>query len=185
MKKSHIFLLSAIILLIVCVYIARPLSFTLSLKLSGFNTSSYKELEHSYDRVLGEFKVIQTETKNGQLAIVLMKKNKYGFWNVSNSNKAIDSKSNFIQLAFMRSAGIKRYEAIQNGIIEHEWNYLYCGTNALKLIEFKSGQIPENVTVNIRQAGNKYWIRLTTYTDPDILGDLDLERLLKENNCIE
>ena len=170
--------------MIICVYIARSLTFTLNLKLSGFSTASYKELEHSYDRVLDEFKVIQTETKSGQPAIVLLAKNKFGFWNVSNSNVAIDSNSDFIQLAFMRSTSIKRYDATENGIIEHEWNYLYCGTNAIKLIEFKPGQIPDNVTVNISQADNKYQIHLITYTGSDILGELDLEKILKENNCI-
>ena len=184
MKRKYFFLLFSVVLLIVCFFIARRLSFTISLHRSGFTTSDYEEIEHNYDRILGEFKVIQTETKNGQLAIVLMKKDKLGFWNVDYSNKAIDSKSNFIEFSFIRNTSIKRYDAMENGIIEHEWNYIYFGTDAIQSIRFKPEQIPENIIFNIDQFHNKYCIHLTTYSDPDIIGDLDVEKILVENNCI-
>lgn len=61
---------------------------------------------------------------------------------------------------------------------------IYSGNNALKLIEFTPGQIPDNVTVNIQQAGESYWIHLITFAEPDVLNSIDMKSILQDNQCI-
>ncbi|MDK2903106.1 MAG: hypothetical protein PWQ93_1025, partial [Clostridiales bacterium] len=68
--------------------------------------------------------------------------------------------------------------------VEDEWHYAYYGTNAIKLIEFLPGQIPCNVVMNIRQAGEKFCIHLITFADPAVISNINIEALLKENKCI-
>lgn len=69
-------------------------------------------------------------------------------------------------------------------IFQKEWHNAYYGTNATKLIEFLPGQIPENVAVNIHQAGQQFWIHLVTYGEPEVLSKINIEKLLKENKSI-
>ena len=188
LKKKFIFLLSSVVLLIACFFIVRRLSFTISLYRSGFITSDYKEIEHSYDDMHGEFKVIQTETKSGKLAIVLLEKDKFGFWNVAYSFNAPDSQTNLASFFYFRKPIMNSFISPQDYDLRLEWNHILYGTNAINLVEFKPGQIPEKVTVNIQQAGNKYWIRFITYSGTDTFNPFDTEKiqkLLKENNCIE
>ncbi|MCX7884855.1 MAG: hypothetical protein N2448_07495 [Caloramator sp.] len=84
----------------------------------------------------------------------------------------------------MRNAGAKRFTHTENAIFENEWYYAYYGTNAAKLIELLPGQIPDNVTVNIRQAGQKFWIHLISFSEPDVISNINIEALLKKNKCI-
>lgn len=70
-------------------------------------------------------------------------------------------------------------------IFDFEWHMLYYGNNAIKLIEFLPGQIPENVAIDIRQAGNIYSIHLINFGDPYVLPNIDIYSLLLEAGCIK
>lgn len=185
MRKSNIITLSVAILAVVCFFIIRAYSFSLALRMSGLNPGDVEEIEHSYDSIMKEFKVIKTSSKKKEIVLALMARDSIGFWKVKYTNEATPIRPNLVSIVWIRDAGTKRYTYKENVISENEWHYVYYGTNASKLIEFLQGQIPNNVTVNIRQSGQKFWIHLISFSEPDVISSINIEELLKTNNCIE
>jgi len=183
MKKTYIILL-VLIFAVMCFFVLQTHSFSLGLVRVGLNPGDVETIEHSYDSVMKEFKVIKSSSKQHEIVLALVTKNSMGFWNVKKTSKATPARPNLVEIASMRNAGAKRFTHTENAIFENEWHYAYYGTNADKLIEFLPRQIPDNVTVNIRQAGQKFWIHLISFSEPDVISNINIEALLKENKCI-
>ncbi|MBZ4646474.1 MAG: hypothetical protein PWR27_1432 [Petroclostridium sp.] len=184
MKKSHIILLLVLIFAVIGFFVLQSCSFSLALVRAGLNIGDVEDIEHSYDSVMKEFKVIKTSSKKHEIVLALVTKDSMGFWEVKKTSEATSVRPNLVGIAWIRSAGAKRFTHTENAIFENEWHYVYYGTNAAKLIEFIPGQIPCNVTVNIRQAGQKFWIHLISFSEPDVISNINIEALLKENKCI-
>jgi len=182
MKKSHI--VWVLIFIVIVFLVLRACSFSLGLIISGLDPGDVEVIEHSYDRVMKEFKVIKTSSKEHEIVLALITRNSIGFWKVRNTSEATAVRPYLVEIAWMRHAGAKRFTHMENAKFEFEWHYAYYGTNATKLIEFLPGQIPENVAVNIRQAGEKFWIHVITYSEPEVISKLNIEALLKESKCI-
>lgn len=184
MKKIKFIIPLVFLILIVGIFIIQTNGFSLALIRAGFNTNDVEVIEHSYDSTIGEFKVIKTSSKKHNIILAWMSRDSFGFWKVIMTNDATTVMPNLVQIAWMRGAGAKRFTHTENAIFESEWHNAYYGTNATKLIEFLPGQIPENVAVNIRQAGQQFWIHLVTYGEPEVLSKINIEKLLKENESI-
>ena len=82
-------------------------------------------------------------------------------------------------------AGIKRFSPSANPLFEFEVHAYYYGKNAKRLIEFEPGQLPEQVAVNIQQAGNEYSIHLVYFGNPQDYNSINLHEILKEADLIE
>ena len=184
MKKLHIILLLVLIFAVIGFFFLQANSFSFALVRAGLNPGDVETIEHSYDSVMKEFKVIKTSSKKHEIVLALVAKDSIGFWKVRNAREASPIRPNLVGIAWMRSAGAKRFTHTENAIFENEWHYAYYGTNAAKLIEFLPGQIPDNVAVNIRKAGRKFWIHLISFSEPDVISNINIEALLKENKCI-
>lgn len=183
MKKSRIVLWILIIAVIVFI-VLQTCSFSLGLIIAGLDPDDVEVIEHSYDRVMKEFKVIKTSSKEHEIVLALIIKDFMGFWKVEYASEAIAVRPNLAEIAWMRRAGAKRFAHMEDAKFEFEWHYTYYGTNAIKPIEFLPGQIPDNVTMNIHQAGQKFWIHLITFSEPKVISKMNIEALLKENKCI-
>lgn len=187
MKKPYI-ILSVLIFAVIGFFVLRFYSFSLGLVRAGLNPHDVEVIEHSHDRVINEFKVIKTSSEKHEIVLALVAKDSMGFWRVKDVNEATSIRPNLVEIAWTRSVGTiitRIFTPTDNPIfVEDEWHYAYYGTNAIKLIEFLPRQIPYNITVNIRQAGQKFWIHLISFTEPDVLSNIDIEALLKENKCI-
>jgi|GEM_PF-635573 len=184
MKKSQIILLFVLIFLVIGFFVLQTYSLSLGLVRAGLNPGDVETIEHSYDSVMKEFKVIKTSSKEHEIVLALVNKDSMGFWKVKNTSEATSARPNLVEIAWMRDAGARRFTHTENAIFENEWHYAYYGTNAAKLIEFLPGQIPDNVAVNIRQAGQKFWIHLISFSEPEVISNINIEALLKENKCI-
>lgn len=184
MKKACIAILSISFLALIILLIVRATSFQIALNNSGFHSTDVYTIEHSFDSNKNEFKIIQTVTKDDKLSLINLYRNQFGFWKISDANTTESNDPGFISIGWIQSSGAKRFLPAENAQFEKEWHMVYSGNNALKLIEFKSGQIPANVTISIQQAGALYWLHLITFAEPDILNSIDVKALLQENHCI-
>ena len=143
-----------------------------------------KKIEHSYDSHIKKFKVIKISSGKNEIVLAIAAKTPMGLWKVIDTNEGTSVRSNLVEIVWIRGGGAKRYIHTENAVFENEWHYAYYGTNAKKLIEFSSGQIPENVTVNVRQAGQKFWIHFISFAEADVLNSINMEAILKENGSI-
>ena len=86
----------------------------------------------------------------------------------------------------MQDVGVKRFVNTEEVDFVQEWHFAYCGNNAVAKIDLQTGQIPENVTVNIQQAGNTYWIHAISFADSYVINDFNnnLIQILETNGCI-
>lgn len=184
MKKKYLVLLLILLLGVIAFLGFKLNSFSFSLIRKGYNPNDVDAIEHSFDSNKEEFKVIKTSSKNNEIVLAIITKNSMGFWNVTKTTEATSVSPNMASIAWIRGGGAKRFAHTSNAIFEHEWHYVYYGTNAISLIEFLPGQIPENVTVNIQQAGEQFLIHFITFAEPDVLNSINVETLLKDNKCI-
>ena len=190
MKKACIIVISILVIGIIVFNIFRMNSLSLALRKAGFNPYDVKHLESDFDANGDEIKIIKTSSNKQEIVLVYMVKNKMGFWSVGYwaPNQHPDGEPQETQpvcISWMKPAGIKWYNIDGNTISEIEWHLLYYGNNAIKLIEFLPGQIPDNVAVNIQQAGNEYSIHLIHFGDPDVFNNIDMHSLLLEAKCIK
>jgi hypothetical protein len=152
--------------------------------MSNYDTEGINIFEHSYDSNNDEFMVVSTRYKNSDITIVHLTKNKWGFWKIKNSQKNKDIETDVLSYKWLIHAGAKQFNYELNPYFEKELHVLYYGTNALKLVKFKPGEIPENVTINIQQAGNVYYIHLISFADLELLNSIDIPEILLENAII-
>jgi hypothetical protein len=134
------------------------------------------------DRV---FCVVQTATTDEEPALALLVRNKIGFWTVENTCIAnSDAPDQWVSMAWVLDAGGWRFDSADEGRNHWEWHCAYYGVNAVALVELLPGQIPENVTVNIQQQGNRYWIHVISFEESGENASFDIISLLEENGCI-
>ena len=161
-------------------------SFNLALQWEGLTTQRVRVIEDididSKDRV---FQVVQTTTKAGDMALVRLVKSSFGFWMVDQVNTTEQTEPyDWVSIAWVLGAGIKRYTAGGDDHSELEWHMIYYGTNAIKEIKFNPSQIPENVAINIQQVGNEYWIHLISFENSGKNISFDLISTLEQNGCL-
>lgn len=191
MKKTCIVVISIIAIVIIAFGIFRTNSFSFAIRRAGLNPYDVIPLESSIDANGNEFRIIKTSSDKQEIVLAYMEKNRMGFWSVAyyspppHPSEETSWDTKLVSIGWMKPAGIKRYDAAEDPIFETEWHQLYYGNNAIKLIEFLPGQIPDNVAVNIRQAGNEYSIHLIHFGNPDILNNIDMHSLLLEAKCIK
>lgn len=174
-KKVLAIILSVIILAAIIFIVIRGNSFKMALKNEGLGVGTvHTTIEHAFDANGQEFKVIQTTTEKEEMAVAIVTKNKWGFWEVTSCD--VES----------ADLGYARVGWIQNaGMFQFEWHMVYCGNNAIKTIEFSEEHIPSNVTVNIQQTEEYYQIHVISFAEPEVLSELDVMSILKENKFIE
>lgn len=129
-----------------------------------------------------EVKLFQTTTYGGELALVRAQKNKLGIWRIENMEKTTE-KMRFIDMGWMEASVMRRYSEKEIGIRERGWHFVFCGDDAIKLVELYPEQLPENAAVNIQQAGEFYLIYVVVYGDDGF--SLDVRAALEENGCVE
>ena len=119
--------------------------------------------------------------------MAIMTKNSSGVWNISNLDVEEPKKSKVVSVGWTQDGGLRRFVDTEDVNFGQEWHFAYCGDNAIQKVELQKGQIPENVTVNIQQAGNLYWIHVISFADSDVINDFNanLIGVLEENGCIE
>jgi len=129
-----------------------------------------------------EVKMLQTTTKDGELALVWAQKNKLGIWQIENMESTTEE-IRFLDMSWMEPSVMRRYSEKEIGIRERGWHFVFCGDDAIKLVELYPEQLPENAAVNIQQAGEFYLIHVVVYDDDGFL--IEVRAALEENGCVE
>ena len=174
------------LILLTLFFILQANSLTIALKQADLNTGTVTYIEELDSDNGTLYKVLKTTSDTGALALVRMYRSNLGFWKVedielSNSEKGYD----FVSLAWMKHASIRRFSFQDTPDFEREWHYVYCGNNAIKEIEPLAEFLPRNVTVNVQQAGESYLIHIITYANPDETGTIDMYTILKQNGFVK
>lgn len=183
MKKPLIIILAAAALLVTALSAAWAKNFYITLLISGYSTSDVKIIDTSHNENDKEFKVIKTSSKDKSDALAILTKNSLGIWSITQKQENIESRP-ITTIGWVNKGEVKRYTFKDGGVIENEWNIVYCGNNAIKLIQFNPGQIPENVTVNIQQNGSSYLIHLISFADSNTVSKFDVPAILTDNGCL-
>ena len=189
MKKTVSRLLIILVILnfsFVCFALLYSNSLALALLAVGLRADDLHEVEEptrrADDRV---FCVVQTATTDEEPALALLVRNKIGFWTVENTRIAnSDAPDQWVSMAWVLDAGGWQFDSADGGKNHWEWHFAYYGVNAVALVELLPGQIPENVTVNIQQQGNRYWIHVISFEESGENASFDIISLLEENGCI-
>lgn len=168
-------------------------SFSLALNFAGLDSADVYEINALVDPEGMIHKFIQTTTKEGDFVLARVKRNTLGFWSVEeiNTNKPFEeySETPVISMVWAKRAGARRFNT-QNAKLEIEYHVFYFGTDAIKFITIDQEQLPENTTINIHQAGERYWLHAISFPDED--GDVDLigsieypiHEILENNGCV-
>ncbi len=186
-RKSVIILFSIAAVLICAFFLLRGFSFQLALGLKGYDTET-AVFFHGFDSQRREYQVIQTENREGSPAILQMKKGALGFWRVVHSREGASPQDKMLLSFWFGDTKLRSGPNLIPGqpvVSESEAHYAYYGENAVGLIEFRPGQLPEHTAVSIQQAGERYWIHLILFTEDVSSADMDLFGILLENGCIE
>ena len=129
------------------------------------------------------YKVLQASTKNDDLVILRLTKNKLDFWQTERLEKTREGQT-YAEHAWMIDAGLQRFSAEDVPEFNREWHYVCTGNNAQKRIEIPNEQIPENTTINIQQSGGFYLIHVISFGDPKYYQQLHIPTYLEENGFI-
>lgn len=161
-------------------------SLKLALYCEGLDTKNIHYIErYSEDHSGKAYSVLQTTTKKGDIALVRIEKNDMGLWSVMDKNITyMNDPYRWVSIGWMVRAGSKRFDLTGDLNPQWEWHFVYYGTNAVENIEILSTQIPGNITVNIQQRGNQYWIHIISFANSGVLNEFDIMRLLEENGCV-
>ena len=175
-----------IFFLLMTFFILQANSLSIALSSSNITYDNPRQIVE-LDTLTGEkdFKVLQSTTKDGELALVQLERNWLGFWEVINVNTPKnDAGQTYVSTAWVKGAGTQRYTATDIPEFVYEWHHVYCGNDALKRIHFSEGSLPQNITVNIQQIGEFYIIHTISFADPSELGSFSIPTYLKENGFI-
>lgn len=188
MKQRTLIILCILILssLLITFFILQANSLTIALSSSNIESDNLREVVE-LDTLMGDkyFKVIQSTSKDGALALVQLEKNWLGFWEVIKVNTPkTDAGQTYASTAWVKGAGTQRYTATDVPEFSYEWHYVYCGNDAMKWISFAEGTLPDNITVNVQQLGEFYIIHTVSFADPADLGGFSIPGYLKENGFI-
>ena len=185
MKKVHRIILAIFISVILILFVIRENSFSFSLIRHRLGAFNYDPIVHSFDiSNRYEYKVIRTGSSDSDIVLAFLRKNKFGFWKVYDYKENTEN-SNLVNIKWFTSGGAKSYNHDEKPVFEQEAHIIYYGKNAKKSIQFFPGQLPDNATVNIRQAGDKFMIHIITFSaNLDAFNNLDMNNILKNNNCI-
>ena len=188
-KNIAVLCIGVFILLLLIFSVIRANSLTFALQREGLDATAFsyvKELD--IDSGDNEFCVIQTTTKDGKnVALVMAEKNRAGFWVIEDCETSdTENGIHYALMAWVKSAGARRFTHLENAVFAREWNYLYCGCDAIKKISYEAEAYPRNAAVNIQQAGAFHLVHVITFTDPEELGFeiLDVRVHLEEQGAV-
>lgn len=182
-RKTMIYIGLITILLVVAMLSFRQFSFSIALLRAGLDHQAISFVEQiDVDANGKRFSVLQTTTHTGTLALVRMTENAFGFWSVSDVEIA-ENDVGYTSIAWVKGAGVRRYEFQENPVFEQEWHIALCGNDAQKAIALQPEHIPENCTVNVQQAGEAYMIHLITFSQNGI--ELELRKILEQNAFVK
>jgi hypothetical protein len=150
----------------------------------GFDPRDVRTIERSFDSNQQEFRVIKTSSKDREIVLAILTRDGLGFWTVTSVSGEAQADPHLESIGWIRGGGVRRFSHSEDPDFSHEWNLVYYGNNAIQHILFRPGQLPENVAVNIQQAGEEYLIHIISFADPEVLNSIDIPALLEENHSI-
>ena len=182
--KKVILCVTAICVVLVILFILASFSEDIALARAGVDTG--KTMRYIVELGIMDdvpYKVLQANSKNNDLVILRLTKNKLGFWQTEQLEKTREGQT-YAEHAWMIDAGLQRFSVQDVPEFNREWHYVCTGNNAQKRIEIPNEQVPENTTINIQQSGGFYLIHVVSFADPEYYQQLNIPLYLQENGFI-
>jgi|LGVF01.2.fsa_nt_gb hypothetical protein len=174
--------LQIIIMGIILVLVLRTFSLKIALITQGYDIRFTETIEYSLDYKNNEMTVLRTKSDQSDIVLVMLTKNKFGFWSLESCDES-SSTNQIISLGWFEPAEVRVF-GMNNYTLQHEIHTIYAGNNAQKLIELDDGQLPENVLLSINQSNEKYTIYVTRYIGSGESNDFNPIDLLIQNKII-
>lgn len=178
MKKISLILIGIIVVGIL--YISNH---NLVLFFNNVKVSDYKVLYQYINDDNQRSQIITSVDNDDNIVLVNAIKNRFGLWKIVDINKE-SSENGFVSIAWIEDIGIRRFSVQDKPYFNEKWNFLYYGTNAAKLIEIPSDNLPNNSIISVEQAGTNYMIHITICDEDSEINQFDVLGYLKENNYI-
>lgn len=184
-RKNTIILLISLILIIFCIVFAYHNSYDIALRKEGLSRDRINYIDTGIDDNGNEFRAVFQYDRDDSVRMLMLTKNRFGIWNVTNEMTSHDSEAHRCSMGWMRVASIGRFGVGDQSNIAFEVHAVYGGNDAIKLVDIPAEQLPPNVTVNVFQSGTMYVIHFTSCGAADTLNQVDAFNLLEQIGCIQ
>lgn len=186
MKKRSVVCLLALLLLIFAVtLVAYHNSYTIALNKAGLSTKSMNYVDTGIDDNGNEYRVVFQFLPENTVKIVFLTKDDFGIWRVTEEASGSEAEAEYITMAWMRFASIRRFDVNDQVRFDCEVHKVYGGNNASEQIEIPMELLPSNVSVNIFQSGNTYVIHFVGYGNNETLEQFYFTDILEKLDCLQ
>ena len=185
MQKRFTLILVAVAIATISYIVCYSNSYALALVLENMNRNETAILKAGFDSNGDEYRVvISRSSSSNEVALIRLCKNSIGLWRIANIENERNPETGLLTIGGIDASGVRRFSVLDDPTFEFEIYNIFHGNNAIKPIELSPKQLPNNVTMSIRQAGEEYTIILFCYGNPESL-NIDLHKLLIESKSIE
>lgn len=179
-KVQSVVLLCMLLLVIAAVLCYFSLDIGISLR--GLNICYTIEQTVS-DITEQDTKLLLAKDADNNLVLVRANKNAIGVWTTHIIDTSKGESVPIVSASWYNQMGMHFFDPYENTYAIN-WNHVYCGNNATRIVKFRDGQIPENVTVRIEQQRSMYIVHVISYADPAVTNNFDVLSILRQNGCI-
>lgn len=178
---------AAVILVIALIWVN---SFNLALLFGGIDRRDMTVLEEAAVFQTGETtKIILVRESSEEWALAKITKNDIlNFWYLAGYEATNGTETPVIVEKWFGDRSSRFYsgdifELLGNDRSQQERNAVYCGNNAVCMIDLPAGRIPNDLTMRVEQRGSCYCIYVVSYSE-EAMESLDLIGLLREQGYI-
>ena len=163
----------------ICLFALYLNSYSITLLMAGYKSDDIIILKAGIDSNNENYRVLlyRGYPVENESAFIHMIQNKIGIWQISHTMDFRHPDTGLLITSGLNTGGFKRFSHDDEFIFISESYLIYHGLNAIKLIDFQPGQLPDFVAANIWQTGNEYTILLQYYGNPTGL-NIDLYEII-------
>ena len=132
------------------------------------------------------FQIAISRDANNDVKLARISRNSFGIWSadliIGEEHRSPECGA--ILIIWVSSERLKYYYPTEGIRSVLESNVLFQGNNAVRLIEFLPGDLPDNVTAGIRQSGSDYLIHFISFAGFEAFNNFDIGGFLLINGFI-
>lgn len=181
MKKISIGIISAILVLLIILY---HNNYSIILSSHGISTDLTDIIDFGVDPNGNEYRAIETFRADGSFSLAYCVKGDVGIWTVPFLADSNTQKTDLVQIGWLGFTTANRFDISDSPLVIFEDHQVYAGNNALKLITFSREELPDSVSVTIRQSGSAFVLHFVSYGEADTLTEMRIPDLLRTRGFI-
>lgn len=181
MKKISIGIVSVILVLLIILY---HNNYAIVLSSHGVSTELTDIIDFGVDPNGNEYRAIGTFRADGSVSLAYCVKGTAGIWTVPLLADSNTRKTDFVQIGWFDLITANRFDIFDSPLVIFESHEVYAGNNALKLITFSKEELPDSVSVTIRQSGSAFVLHFVSSGETDALTEMNITDLLRTKGFV-